>query len=43
MSDRIKELLRTMWICSTVAAVFTEAGIWCLIPAAVITLFAVID
>jgi hypothetical protein len=33
-------LLKTVWIASAIAAVFTQSGVYCLLPAAVVTFFA---
>jgi len=35
-------LLKTVWIACAISAVFTSAGVYCLLPAAVVTFFAFI-
>lgn len=34
------EFLKTMWIASAIAAVFTDSGVLCLLPATFITFVA---
>ena len=34
------DLLKTVWVASAIAAVFTQSGVLCLVPAAFITFVA---